>query len=128
MLFKAPQTEGPSPEKHRHRLAKCTPSGCSYCSLTLLFTLMCWPHSIVCLQVSALLVGDGHLSVLGRITGLTDLVLQGRMCSASDTGLLALSGLTKLNSLAISWVPWQSQITQVGTTGGCGDGGLQPSC
>lgn len=64
-------------------------------------------------QVSALLVGDSHLSVLGRMSALTDLVLQGRMCSASDSGLLALSGLTHLHSLAISWVPWQSQITQV---------------
>jgi hypothetical protein len=47
------------------------------------------------------------------MSALTDLVLQGRMCSASDSGLLALSGLTRLHSLAISWVPWQSQITQV---------------
>lgn len=67
--------------------------------------------------MSALLVGDPHLSVLGRMTGLTDLVLQGRMCSASDSGLLALSGLTSLHSLAISWVPWQSQITQVRMAG-----------
>ena len=67
-------------------------------------------------KVSALLVGDSHLSVLGALTGLTDLVLQGRMCSASDSGLLALSGCTRLNSLAISWVPWQSQITQVGVS------------
>jgi hypothetical protein len=53
------------------------------------------------------------------MSGLTDLVLQGRMCSASDSGLLALSGLTNLHSLAISWVPWQSQITQVGHLLGC---------
>jgi len=64
-------------------------------------------------KVSALLVGDNHLTVLGRMTALTDLVLQGRMCSASDSGLLALAELTRLHSLAISWVPWQSQITQV---------------
>ena len=64
-------------------------------------------------KVSALMVGDGHLSVLGRLSSLTDLVLQGRMCSASDEGLLVLARLTNLTSLAISWVPWQSQITQV---------------
>jgi hypothetical protein len=68
-------------------------------------------------KVSALLVGDSHLHVLGGVTGLTDLVLQGRMCSASDNGLLALAGLSRLQSLAISWVPWQSQITQVGAGG-----------
>ncbi|KAF6253885.1 hypothetical protein COO60DRAFT_1628088 [Scenedesmus sp. NREL 46B-D3] len=63
-------------------------------------------------KVSALMVGDGHLQVLGRLAGLQSLVLQGRMCSATDEGLLALTGLVSLSSLSISWVPWQSQITQ----------------
>lgn len=86
------------------------PAACSvdHCSGHGLIHALC-----VSPQVSALLVGDSHLSVLGRMSGLADLVLQGRTCSASDSGLLALSGLTHLNSLAISWVPWQSQITQV---------------
>eukprot|EP00882_Tetradesmus_deserticola_P016890 GHRQ01018069.1.p2 GENE.GHRQ01018069.1~~GHRQ01018069.1.p2 ORF type:complete len:182 (+),score=65.03 GHRQ01018069.1:228-773(+) len=65
-------------------------------------------------KVSALMVGDSHLQVLGRLAGLRSLVLQGRMCSATDQGLLALSGLSSLSSLSLSWVPWQSQITQVG--------------
>jgi Leucine-rich repeat (LRR) protein len=64
-------------------------------------------------KVSALMVGDSHLQVLGKLAGLQSLVLQGRMCSATDEGLLALSGLGSLSSLSISWVPWQSQITQV---------------
>lgn len=51
--------------------------------------------------------------VLGRMPGLTALILQGRMCSANDDGLLCLTGLSNLASLAISWVPWQSQISQV---------------
>uniref|UniRef100_A0A383WIA2 F-box domain-containing protein n=1 Tax=Tetradesmus obliquus TaxID=3088 RepID=A0A383WIA2_TETOB len=63
-------------------------------------------------KVSALMVGDSHLQVLGKLAGLKSLVLQGRMCSATDEGLLALSGLAGLSSLSISWVPWQSQITQ----------------
>lgn len=53
------------------------------------------------------------LQVLGSLKSLTQLVLQGRMCSATDDGLLSLTGLTNLASLAISWVPWQSQISQV---------------
>jgi hypothetical protein len=64
-------------------------------------------------KVSALMVGDSHLQVLGKLAGLQSLVLQGRMCSATDEGLLALCGLGSLSSLSISWVPWQSQITQV---------------
>jgi hypothetical protein len=64
-------------------------------------------------KVSALMVGDSHLQVLGKLAGLRSLVLQGRMCSATDEGLLALSNLGGLSSLSISWVPWQSQITQV---------------
>jgi hypothetical protein len=63
-------------------------------------------------KVSALMVGDAHLRVLGTLTGLQQLALQGRMCSATDDGLLALSGLSRLSALAISWVPWQSQISQ----------------
>lgn len=64
-------------------------------------------------KVSALLVGDAHLQVIGELASLQRLVLQGRMCSATDEGLLALSSLSGLHSLSISWVPWQSQITQV---------------
>lgn len=84
-------------------------------------------------KVSALMVGDSHLQVLGKLAGLKSLVLQGRMCSATDEGLLALSGLAGLSSLSISWVPWQSQITQVsaaaadGGDGGDDDGGKDGS-
>jgi Leucine-rich repeat (LRR) protein len=63
-------------------------------------------------KVAALVVGDSHLAVLGQLTGLTELELQGRMCSATDQGLMALGSLVGLRNLSISWVPWQSQITQ----------------
>ncbi len=64
-------------------------------------------------KVAPLLHGDAALESIAALGNLRDLVLRGRMCAVGDAGLLALKRLTKLRSLAIGWVPWQSQVSQV---------------
>jgi len=64
-------------------------------------------------KVAPLLNGDEALGAIAGMRSLEDLELSGRMCGVGDAGLLALKGLTRLHTLAIGWVPWQSQVSQV---------------
>lgn len=65
-------------------------------------------------KVAPLLSGDESLAAIGAMVSIEDLELSGRMCGVGDGGLLALRGLVRLRRLVIGWVPWQSQISQVG--------------
>ena len=68
--------------------------------------------------MAPLLSGDDALRVIGGMTQLRELELRGRMCGVGDAGLLELRRLTQLRRLAVGWVPWQSQISQVGRVWG----------
>jgi hypothetical protein len=64
-------------------------------------------------KVAPLLYGDDALAAIGEMKSIEELDLRGRMCGVGDAGLLALRGLTRLRALAVGWVPWQSQVSQV---------------
>jgi hypothetical protein len=64
-------------------------------------------------KVTPLLKGDDSLIELGKMTQLLELSLKGKLCNLTEEGLQGLMGLKNLQTLAISWVPWQSHVTRV---------------
>jgi hypothetical protein len=74
-------------------------------------------------KVAPLLHSDDALAAICEISSIEELELRGRMCGAGDAGLLALRGLKRLRKLSVGWVPWQSQVSQVGVPGNGTRGG-----